>query len=57
MKTAVKGASKWLIEKASTNPKLNPIPYPLFRTILGKQIEWARTQRAVNWISGNLLML
>ena len=48
MKTAVKGASKWLIEKATANKKLNPIPYALFKTILNKQIEWARSQRGQN---------
>lgn len=47
MKTAVKSASKWLIEKASENKKLNPIPFALFQKILGKQIEWAKSQRGV----------
>lgn len=45
MKVAVKGATKWLIEKATANKKLNPVPYALFKSILEKQIEWARQQR------------
>ena len=40
MKQAVKGASKWLIE----NAKHNPIPYKLFKSILDKQIEWAKSR-------------
>lgn len=45
MKTAVKSAAKWLLEKAKDNPKLNPVPFPLFKSILEKQITWAREQR------------
>lgn len=47
MKTAARSASKWLIEKAGENKKLNPIPFALFQKILGKQIEWAKSQRNV----------
>ena len=43
MKTAVKGATKWFLEKA----KANPIPYALFKAILNKQIEWARKRNVV----------
>ena len=41
MKKAVDSAAKWLAEKVKANPKLNPIPYPFFKSIIGKQIEWA----------------
>lgn len=47
MKKAADSAAKWLTEKARANPKLNPIPYPFFKSILNKQIEWVRTQRGV----------
>ena len=40
MKTA-ESAAKWLADKARSNPKLNPIPYALFKSIVNKQIEWA----------------
>ncbi len=43
MKQAVKGASKWLIE----HTKRNLIPYKLFKSILDKQIEWAKNNRGV----------
>ena len=43
MNTAVKGATKWFLEKAKTNP----IPYALFKTILNKQIEWARKRNVI----------
>ena len=43
MKQAVKGASKWLIE----HTKRNPIPFKLFKSILDKQIEWAKNNRGV----------
>ena len=43
MKQAVKGASKWLIEHS----KRNPIPFKLFKSILDKQIEWAKNNRGV----------
>lgn len=43
MKQAVKGASKWLIE----HTKRNPIPFKLFKSILDKQIEWAKNNRGI----------
>lgn len=43
MKQAIKGASKWLIE----HTKRNPIPYKLFKSIVDKQIVWAKS-RGVN---------
>lgn len=50
MKQAVKGASKWLTEHS----KRNPIPYKLFKSILDKQIEWARNNRGVMLKFGEL---
>ena len=50
MKKAVEGASKWLIE----HTKRNPIPYKLFKSILDKQIEWARNNRGVMLNFGEL---
>lgn len=50
MKQAVKGASKWLIE----HTKRNPIPYKLFKSILDKQIEWAKNNRGVTLDFGEL---
>lgn len=47
MKKAAESAAKWLTEKAKSNPKLNPVPYPFFRSIINKQIEWA-SKRGVN---------
>ena len=41
MKKAVDSATKWLAEKVKGNPKLNPIPYPFFKSIINKQVEWA----------------
>ena len=41
MKKAVDSATKWLAEKVKGNPKLNPIPYPFFKSIISKQVEWA----------------
>lgn len=43
MKQAINGASKWLIEKS----KYNPIPYKFFKSIVDKQIEWAKKNRDV----------
>ena len=40
MKQAIKGASKWLTE----HTKRNPIPYKLFKSIVDKQIEWAKNR-------------
>ena len=45
MKQAVKGASKWLIE----HTKRNPIPFKLFKSILDKQIEWAKNNRGITF--------
>lgn len=50
MKQAVKGASKWLIEHS----KRNPIPFKLFKSILDKQIEWAKNNRGVKIDFGEL---
>ena len=50
MKQAVKGASKWLIEHS----KRNPIPFKLFKSILDKQIEWAKNNRGVTLNFGEL---
>ena len=41
MKKAAESAAKWLADKVMGNPKLNPVPYGLFRSIVSKQIEWA----------------
>ena len=41
MKKAAESAAKWLADKVKANPKLNPIPYPFFKSIINKQIEWA----------------
>ena len=41
MRKAVDSATKWLTEKVKANPKLNPIPYAFFKSIINKQIEWA----------------
>lgn len=41
MKKAAESAAKWLADKVMANPKLNPIPYPFFKSIINKQIEWA----------------
>ena len=48
MKKAAESAAKWLADKVMGNPKLNPIPFPFFKSIVSKQVEWARTQRNVN---------
>lgn len=50
MKQAVKGASKWLIE----HTKRNPIPFKLFKSILDKQIEWAKNNRGITLNFGEL---
>ena len=50
MKQAVRGASKWLIE----HTKSNPIPFKLFKSILDKQIEWAKNNRGVTLNFGEL---
>ena len=50
MKQAVKGASKWLMEKS----KRNPIPFKLFKSILDKQIEWAKNNRGITLNFGEL---
>ena len=50
MKQAVKGASKWLIEHS----KRNPIPFKLFKSILDKQIEWAKNNRGITLNFGEL---
>ena len=44
---AAHSAASWLADKVKANPKLNPIPYPFFKSILNKQVEWARTQRGI----------
>lgn len=44
---AALSAASWLADKVKANPKLNPIPYPFFKSILNKQVEWARTQRGL----------
>ena len=54
MKTAAKGASRFLIDKAKDDPKLNPVPYPFFKAILEKQIEWARQNRHKNLVFDEL---
>lgn len=41
MKKTAESATKWLTEKVKSNPKLNPIPYSFFKSIISKQIEWA----------------
>lgn len=50
MKQAVRGASKWLIE----HTKSNPIPFKLFKSILDKQIEWAKNNRGITLNFGEL---
>ncbi|MBQ7170395.1 MAG: hypothetical protein IJR63_10900 [Synergistaceae bacterium] len=47
MRKAAESAAKWLADKVRGNPKLNPIPYPFFKSIVNKQVEWARTQRGI----------
>ena len=47
MKKAAESAAKWLASKVQSNPKLNPIPFGLFKAILEKQVTWARTQRGI----------
>ena len=47
MMKAAHSAASWLADKVKANPKLNPIPYPFFKSILNKQVEWARTQRGI----------
>lgn len=47
MKKAVDSATKWLTDKVRGNPKLNPIPYAFFKSIINKQVEWA-AKRGVN---------
>ena len=47
MRKATESATKWLTEKVRSNPKLNPIPCPFFKSIISKQVEWARTQRKI----------
>lgn len=37
MRKAVESAANWL----AAHSKHNPIPYPLFKSIITKQIEWA----------------
>ena len=46
LKAAV-SAAKWLIPRVKDNPKLNPVPYPFFKSIVSKQIEWGKSQRGV----------
>ena len=41
MRKAAESAAKWLADKVMGNPKLNPIPYPFFKSIVNKQVEWA----------------
>ena len=41
MKKAAESAAKWLADKVMGNPKLNPVPYGLFKSIVSKQVEWA----------------
>ena len=47
MRKAAESAAKWLADKVKGNSKLNPIPYPFFKSIVNKQVEWARTQRGI----------
>ena len=47
MMKAAHSAASWLADKVKANPKLNPIPYPFFKSIVNKQVEWARTQRGI----------
>ena len=47
MMKAAHSAALWLADKVKANPKLNPIPYPFFKSIVSKQVEWARTQRGI----------
>ena len=47
MMKAAQSAASWLADKVKGNPKLNPIPYPFFKSIVNKQVEWAKTQRGI----------
>ena len=47
MMKAAHSAASWLADKVKANPKLNPSPYPFFKSIVNKQVEWARTQRGI----------
>ena len=47
MMKAAHSAASWLADKVKANSKLNPIPYPFFKSIVNKQVEWARTQRGI----------
>ena len=38
--SAAKGAAEWLAKIVREDNKLNPIPYPLFKSCLDKRIEW-----------------
>ena len=46
MRKAAQSAASWLADKVKGNPKLNPIPYPFFKSIINKQIEWAAKRGA-----------
>ena len=46
MRKASQSAASWLVDKVKGNPKLNPIPYPFFKSIINKQIEWAAKRGA-----------
>ena len=46
MRKAAQSAASWLADKVKGNPKLNPIPYPFFKSIVNKQIEWAAKRGA-----------
>ena len=46
MMKAAQSAASWLADKVKGNPKLNPIPYPFFKSIVNKQIEWAAKRGA-----------
>ena len=46
MMKAAQSAASWLADKVNGNPKLNPIPYPFFKSIVNKQIEWAAKRGA-----------
>ena len=39
--SAAKSAAEWLAGIVRKDNKLNPIPYPLFKSCLDKRIEWA----------------
>lgn len=47
MKSAVKGACKWFKKNIEAGTIANPIPFPLFKAILDKQIGWALTNRHI----------